>query len=64
MLKQFRINLDEAVFVQGDDLKTTVAAIFEKMGVKAGDAQLGADVLVLAHLRGVDSHGVSNMLES
>ena len=28
------------------------------------DAQLGADVLVLADLRGVDSHGVSNMLRS
>ena len=26
------------------------------------DAELGADVLVLADLRGVDSHGVSNML--
>ena len=27
-------------------------------------AALGADVLVLADLRGVDSHGVSNMLRS
>ena len=64
MLKQFRVNLEDAVFVQGDDLKATVAAIFEKMGVEAADAQLGADVLVLADLRGVDTHGVSNMLKS
>jgi L-2-hydroxycarboxylate dehydrogenase (NAD+) len=62
--KRFRVNLDEAVFVQGDDLKATVAAVFEKMGVEAADAHLGADVLVLADLRGVDSHGVSNMLKS
>ena len=63
MLQQFRVNLDEAVFVQGDDLKAAVAGIFEKMGVDAADAQLAADVLVLADLRGVDTHGVSNMLE-
>ncbi|MCH7606537.1 MAG: Ldh family oxidoreductase [Chloroflexi bacterium] len=50
--------------VRGDDLKTTVANIFEKIGVPPEDAQLAADVLVLADLRGVDTHGVSNMLRS
>ena len=64
MLPKFRVNLDEATMVPGDDLKSTVAAVFEKMGVPPEDAQLGADVLVLADLRGVDSHGVSNMLRS
>ncbi len=64
MLEQFKVSHDDAEFVQGDDLKKTAAGIFEKMGVEPGDAQLGADVLVLADLRGVDSHGVSNMLKS
>ena len=64
MLPKFRVSLDEATMVPGDDLKSTVAAVFEKMGVPPEDAQLGADVLVLADLRGVDSHGVSNMLRS
>ena len=64
MLQQFQVNLDQATLVQGDDLKAMVAAIFEKMGVNTADAQLGADVLVLADLRGVDTHGVSNMLRS
>ena len=64
MLPQFRVSLDEAISVSGDDLKATVASIFEKVGVPPEDAQLGADVLVLADLRGVDSHGVSNMLRS
>ncbi len=64
MLEQFRVNLEDAVFVQSDDLKSTVAGVFEKMGVGPDDAQLGADVLVLADLRGVDSHGVSNMLSA
>ncbi|MDE2778960.1 MAG: Ldh family oxidoreductase [Chloroflexota bacterium] len=64
MLPRFRVNLEEAINVSGDDLKATVASIFEKVGVPADDAELGADVLVLADLRGVDSHGVSNMLRS
>ena len=64
MLEQFRVNLDDAVFVKGEDLKATVAGVFERMGVPPADALLGADVLVLADLRGVDSHGVSNMLKS
>ena len=64
MLPRFRVNLEEAINVSGDDLKSTVASIFEKVGVPAEDAELGADVLVLADLRGVDSHGVSNMLRS
>ena len=64
MLPRFRVSLDEAINVPGDDLKSTVASIFEKVGVPPEDAELGADVLVLADLRGVDSHGVSNMLRS
>jgi LDH2 family malate/lactate/ureidoglycolate dehydrogenase len=64
VLEQFRVNLDEAVLVQADDLRATVAAVFGKMGVEPPDARLAADVLVVADLRGVDSHGVSNMLRS
>ena len=64
MLPQFRVSQEEAIQVQGDDLKATVAGIFEKMGVPESDAEVGADALVLADLRGVDSHGVSNMLRS
>ena len=64
MLEQFKVGHDEAEFVKGDDLKSKVAAIFERLGVPEEDAELGADVLVLADLRGVDSHGVSNMLRS
>ncbi len=55
MLEQFKVNHDDAEFVQGDDLKKTVAGIFEKLGVPAEDALLAADVQVLADLRGVDS---------
>ena len=64
MLPQFRVPLDEAVIVQENDLRGTVVPIFEKMGVSREDAELAADVLVVADLRGVDTHGVSNMLRS
>jgi LDH2 family malate/lactate/ureidoglycolate dehydrogenase len=35
-----------------------VQAAFEKLGVAAGDAQIAAEALVAADLRGVDTHGV------
>ena len=63
MLEQFKVNEDQAELIDGDALKTVVSNIFERLGVPDEDALLGADVLVLADLRGVDSHGVSNMLK-
>lgn len=64
MLESFILKEHDAVRVGHEDLRNTTAAIFEKMGVPSGDAAVAADVLVLADLRGVDSHGVSNMLRS
>lgn len=62
MLQEFKVPEKDAVRVRGDDLKNVVTAVFEKLNVPHEDAELGADVLVTADLRGVDSHGVSNML--
>ena len=64
MLESFILKENDAVRVGYEDLRTTTSAIFEKMGVPSGDAAVAADVLVMADLRGVDSHGVSNMLRS
>lgn len=64
MLEQFKIPEEDAVRVQEDALRSTVTAIFERMNVPSEDAALAADVLVVADLRGVDSHGVSNMLRA
>ena len=62
MLEQFKIKEEDAVRVQEQALRTTVTAIFEKMHVPPEDARLAADVMVSADLRGVDTHGVSNLL--
>ena len=45
-MEQFRVKLEDAVMVQGDDLRGTVVACFEKVGVPTEDAALAADVLV------------------
>ena len=62
MLEQFHVKEEDAVRVQPDSLRATVTVIFEKLNVPAVDAQLATDALVTADLRGVESHGVSNML--
>lgn len=54
----------EEVRVTEAALRRVVAAIFEKLGVSPADAAEGADVLVMTDLRGVESHGVSNMLRN
>lgn len=64
MLERFRVKEEEAIRVDEAKLRGTVERIFAKMNVPPEDARLAADVLVTADLRGVDSHGVSNMLRS
>ena len=64
LLEQFKVGHEAAVMADGSALRETVAGVFACMGVPPDDAALAADVLVLADLRGVDSHGVSNMLRS
>ncbi len=64
MLEIFRVAEDDAVRVMPDDLRSVVQTILETVGVEETDARLSADVLVTADVRGVDSHGVSNMLRA
>ena len=62
MLERFKVLAEDEVNIDHESLRETVTAIFEKMGVDREDAALGADVLVSTDLRGVETHGVSNML--
>ena len=64
MLEQFKVKEADAVKVREAPLRETVASIFKKMGVSDSDSALATDVLVKADMRGVDTHGVSNMLRS
>ncbi|MFC1943426.1 Ldh family oxidoreductase [Chloroflexota bacterium] len=62
MLERFKLKEQDLVRVPEGALYETVVSIFEKIGVPQNDSRLAADVLVTADLRGVESHGVSNML--
>jgi len=62
MLEHFHVKAEDEVRVMPDDLHPVVTQIFEKMNMPPDDAALAADVLVASDTRGVDTHGVSNML--
>jgi L-2-hydroxycarboxylate dehydrogenase (NAD+) len=52
---------EEEIMVQADALKAFCRQVFEKIGVPSEDAEVTADVLVQADLRGIDSHGVARL---
>jgi len=62
VLEHFHVKPEDEVRIMPEDLRRTVTDIFKKMDLPAEDAALAADVLVSADIRGVDTHGVSNML--
>lgn len=64
LLERFHVPHDIAVHVEIEDMRATVEDIFRKMGMPEDDAVQSADVLVYADARGIESHGVSNMLRS
>lgn len=62
MLERFRVPSADEIRVSEEALRRTITEIFVACGVPAADAATGADVLVMTDLRGVETHGVSNML--
>jgi LDH2 family malate/lactate/ureidoglycolate dehydrogenase len=62
LLERFHVPHDIEVRVKYDDLRSTVTGIFLKMGLSNADAAQAADGLVYADVRGIETHGVSNML--
>jgi len=62
LLERFHVPSDIAVHVDVEDMNATVVDIFLKMGMPADDAKTAAEVLVYADIRGIETHGVSNML--
>ncbi|MEZ4571129.1 MAG: Ldh family oxidoreductase [Thermomicrobiales bacterium] len=62
MLERFHVPESDQIRVPVQSLRQTVERIFEAVGVPEEDARQAADVLVYADLRGVETHGVSNML--
>jgi LDH2 family malate/lactate/ureidoglycolate dehydrogenase len=62
ILDRFKVPEKDQVLVSEAAVRRTVTQIFEKLGLTPEDAADGADVLTMADVRGVETHGVSNML--
>ena len=62
MLKQFAVPEDIAVRVEVDKMHNAVLQIFLELGMDEENAERSTDTLLYADTRGIDSHGVSNML--
>lgn len=62
MLEIFKVSKKEQIRISEKSLRRSVMAFFEKMGEISEDAAIATDTLVSSDLRGVESHGVSNML--
>jgi L-2-hydroxycarboxylate dehydrogenase (NAD+) len=64
ILERFKVPPQDQVLVTEGALRRTTTQIFEKLGVSPEDAADAADVLTMTDLRGVETHGVSNMLRA
>ena len=62
MLEQFHIPPEIEVRVDPEAMRSTVEDLFMALGMPRDHAVQSADVLLYADTRGIDSHGVSNML--
>ena len=64
MLDRFKVPEDVEVRVDQSVMRNTVEGIFEALDMSASAAKAAADVLIYADIRGIDSHGVSNMMRA
>ena len=64
MLDGFVKKGDDFDIVSEDSLRVVVRDIFQEVGLPPEDAIIATDVWVTADLRGVETHGVSNLLRS
>ena len=64
MLDRFKVPEDIAVRVAPEAMRATVENLFMALGMPPADAAQAADVLIYADVRGIDSHGVSNMMRA
>ncbi len=64
MLDRFKVPDDIAVRVQQEDMRHAVEGIFKSLEMPEAEAEAAADVLMYADIRGIDSHGVSNMMRA
>ena len=60
----FTVPKEEGVMIAPSKMHKATADIFRALGMPSDDADLSADTLMFADTRGIDSHGVSNMMKA
>ena len=63
MLDRFKANSNEIIFVKGSSLENISKTILIKEGMRPSFAASVSKALVAADMRGVDTHGASNLLQ-
>ena len=64
MLERFHVPEEDEIRVNSEKLRKTAEQIFIKCGMTLANSKIATDVLLSADTRGVDTHGVSNMLRN
>jgi len=64
VLERFKVPEKDRVYVTVEEMRPATESIFLAMGLSDEDAALSTDVLMKNDLRGVETHGVSNMLRN
>ena len=62
LLKKFHVPEDIEIRVSVEDMRWTTEQLLKSVGMPDADARQAADVLMYADVRGIDTHGVSNLL--
>ena len=64
MLEKFHVSQKDIVYINEEKLRSVTKQILMTQEIPEKDASLATDALIKADLRGVESHGVSNMLRA
>ena len=64
MLEKFHVAKEDIIHIEEERLRSVTKEILMTQDISEKDALLATDALIKADLRGVESHGVSNMLRA
>ena len=64
MLERFHVPDQEIILIKEENLRNVTEQIFHSQGMPEKDCKLATDALISSDLRGVETHGVSNMVRA
>ena len=64
MLERFKVAEEDRIYVTAETINAATKSIFQALGVPERESSIASDVLISNDLRGIETHGVSNMLRN